>query len=286
MNQKYTLVLCLSALLVLAGCKEEEPLEPLTPAPLSVHMALGNPSAASSDQSDPDNYLLEKHQYVLSYNRAKGIPNWVSWHLSSTWLGPTDRQDDFRADNTLPEGWYQVKPTDYASSGFDRGHLCPSADRTRSVEDNSATFLMSNMMPQAPNNNRITWENLESYCRRLVGEGKELYVIAGPLGEGGSGSNGGLTYSLAGGKISVPAYTWKIVVVLGEGEDDAARVTANTRVIVVRMPNSQSVNSHPWEYYRLSVDELEVMTGYDFLSSVPVAIQTVIEAKVDNQLIQ
>lgn len=100
-------------------------------------------------------------------------------------------------------------------------------------------------MPQAPNNNRITWENLESYCRKLVSEGNELYIIAGPLGSGGTGSNGGVTYSLAGGKITVPASTWKIVVVLPDGENDLSRVNSSTRVIAVQMPNSQSVNSHP-----------------------------------------
>jgi endonuclease G len=49
------------------------------------------------------------------------------------------------------------------------------------------------------------------------------------------------------------------------------------------MPNSQSVNEHNWDYYRLSVDELEVLTGYDFLSSLPVALQATLEAKTDDQ---
>jgi hypothetical protein len=65
--------------------------------------------------------------------------------------------------HTAVFGRYRVRPTDYAGAGFDRGHLCPSADRTSSAADNSATFLMSNMIPQAPNLNRNTWENLESY---------------------------------------------------------------------------------------------------------------------------
>jgi endonuclease G len=247
---------------------------------------LGNPSAATTDVNQPANYLLEKKQYALSYNRDKGISNWVSWHLNNTWLGATDRQNDFRPDTNLPAGFYKIKPADYRGTGFDQGHLCPSADRSRSVEDNSATFLMSNMMPQAPSHNRITWENFERYCRKLVSKGNELYIIAGPHGSGGTGSNGGVTYSLAGGKILVPAYTWKIVVVLPDGEDDLDRINANTRIIAVQMPNTQSVNSHAWEYYRLSVDELEALTGYDFLSLLPASVQAVVEAKTDSQIIQ
>ena len=142
------------------------------------NMALGNPSNAVSSTSYPNNYLMTKTQYTLSYSNSKKTANWVSWHLSSSWLGSTPRQDDFRADNTLPSSWVKVAGTDYSGSGFDRGHMCPSADRTGSVTDNSATFLMTNMVPQAPNNNQVTWANLENYCRTLVNQGNELYIIS------------------------------------------------------------------------------------------------------------
>lgn len=242
------------------------------------NMALGNPSGAGTSQS---NYLIRRAQFDMSYNRFRGTPNWVSWHLSAAWLGSTPRQDDFRVDTSIPSSWYRPRPTDYTGTGFDRGHLCPSADRTGSVSDNSATFLMSNMMPQAPNNNRITWENLESYCRRLVQQGNELYIIAGQRGNGGTGSNGYAT-TIAGGNIAVPSITWKIIVVLPVGTNDVSRITTSTRVIAVNMPNSQTVNTKSWTAYRVSVRSLEQLTGYNFLSNVPRSIQDVIETRVDN----
>src|ERR1044071_1714298 len=119
------------------------------PPPLGEHLTMGNPSNAVTDTAQPNNYLLDKTQYAVGYSRDKGRPNWVSWHLDSTWMGSTPRQDDFRADTTLPAGWYRVTATDYTGSGFDRGHHTPSADRTNTVASNSATFLMSNMMPQS-----------------------------------------------------------------------------------------------------------------------------------------
>jgi endonuclease G len=70
-----------------------------------------------------------------------------------------------------------VRPTDYTGSGYDRGHIAPSADRTRNEADNSSTFLMTNMMPQVPEVNRGVWGDLEEYCRELVQQGKELYII-------------------------------------------------------------------------------------------------------------
>ena len=84
-----------------------------------------------------------------------------------------------------------VRPNDYRGAGFDRGHLCPAGDRSVSREDMDATFLMSNMVPQAPDLNRITWEKLESYCRDQVRDGDQvLYITAGPAGRGGVGSDG------------------------------------------------------------------------------------------------
>jgi endonuclease G len=220
----------------------------------------------------------------MSYNRDRGIANWVSWHLDSTWLGTAPRQDDFRPDTSLPAGWYQVQATDYSGSGFDRGHETPSADRTSSVPDNSATFFMTNMMPQAPNNNQGPWEELESYCRTLVSQGNELYIIAGGAGVGGSGSNGGVTNTIANGNVTVPAVTWKVILVLPTGANDVDRVFKTTRTIAVIMPNTQAIGINtPWRNFRTSIDRVEGLTGFNFFSNVRPQVQNIIERLVDQQ---
>jgi endonuclease G len=244
------------------------------------HMLLGNPSSATTDVANANNYLMIKPQYCLSYNNSKLTANWVSWHLYLGDIGGVERQDDFRADNTLPSGWYWVPGSAYSGSGFDRGHMCPSADRTLTIPDNSATFLMTNMIPQAPNNNRVTWANLESYSRNLLDFGNELFIVCGPWGQGGTGSSG---YAESiGNDIVVPNVTWKIIVVIPNGNNDLSRISATTRVIAVVMPNAQTCSNKPWTYYRVSVDEIEELTGYDFLSNVPTSIQSIIEARVDD----
>ena len=248
------------------------------------HLIMGNPSNASADVNQPTNYLMEKPQYALSYHRDRGTPNWVSWHLDTSWTtGSGTRQDDFRNDTTLPAGWYQVQGTDYSGSGFDRGHMTPSADRLRTNADNSATFLMTNIIPQSPDNNQGPWNNMEQYLRTLVSAGNELYIISGGSGQGGTGSNGGTTNTIAGGKVTVPSQTWKVVIVLPVGTDDVSRVTTSTRTIAVIMPNSQGIRTVDWKTYRVSVDQVEALTGFDFFSSVPVGTQATIEAVVDNQ---
>jgi len=244
-----------------------------TPPITSEHLTMGNPSNAVTSITEPNNYLMEKPQYSMSYSRDNGGPNWVSWHLDSSWLGSTPRQDDFRADTTLPAGWYQVQATDFSGSGFDRGHMCPSADRTITVAANSATFLMTNMIPQLPANNQGVWANLESYSRSLVSQGNELYIISGGQG---------LQFFIANGHVAVPAQTWKVIIVLPNGSNDVSRVTTATRTIAVVIPNSGTINSD-WRTYRVSVDQVEAITGFDFFSNVSSGIQAVIEGRVDNQ---
>lgn len=255
------------------SCSKEEGV-----VPKGDNLAMGNPSEAETDFA---NYFIEKAQYAMSYNSYRGTPNWVSWHLSSAWLGSAARQDDFRADNSLPTAFHRVTPADYTGSGFDRGHNAPSADRTLTITDNSATFLMSNMIPQAPNNNQQTWANLENYCRKLVSQGNELYIIMGQYGKGGTGS-AGYKETLAGGKVTVPNRIWKVIVVLPVGTNDVGRVTSSTRVIAIDTPNSNSISTS-WATYRTTVDAIEAKTGYDVLSNVPASIQKVIEVSVDNE---
>lgn len=239
--------------------------------PRSVHLTLGVPSnAGTNSQSNANDYLLVKPEYVLSYNNQKHIPNWSSWQLNQSWLGTAQRMNDFRPDPSLPKGWYQVKPSDYNGSGYDRGHMTPSADRSRDKATNSATFLMTNMVPQAPDNNQGVWQKLETYSRDLVNAGKELYIIAGGYGE-----KGAIGRDV---KISVPARTWKVIVVLDKPGDP---ITEKTRVIVVDIPNEQGVRDADWRKFRVSVDALESKTGYNFLTTTSETIQKAIESRVD-----
>jgi DNA/RNA endonuclease G (NUC1) len=239
-------------------------------------LLLGNPSYATGDVANENNYLMFKPQYTLSYNRSKAVPNWVAWRLDTSWLGTAQRQDDFRPDPALPADWYHVTDNDYSQSGFSRGHMTPSGDRTRSIPDNSATFLMTNMVPQAINNNSGPWQDLEDECRQLAQAGNELYIISG-----GNGVHP-TRPTIAGGRVAVPAVTWKVVLVIPNGSDDLRRINRSTRVFGVIMPNLDSiVASSPWRQYRVTVDAVENLTGFNFFSEVPRNVQEYIESRRD-----
>jgi endonuclease G, mitochondrial len=248
----------------------------------NVNLLMGNPDNAVQDITQPDRFLILKPQYALSYNKDKGIPNWVSWQLNSTWLGDAGRRNNFRSDRTLPRGWYRAKPEDYVGTGFDRGHLLSSEDRGASADANSSTFLMTNILPQSPDNNRGPWLQFESYCRTLIRQGKELYIVAGGNGSGGAGENGEST-GLANGKVNVPAAIWKVVLVLNQPGQKPEEIDATARTIGIVVPNQQGIRLRSWRTYRLSVDAIEQTTGYDFFSSIPEEVQAIIEANADDR---
>jgi DNA/RNA endonuclease G (NUC1) len=247
------------------------------------HMVMGNPTNAVADADIRTNYLMMKTQYALSYNDGRGTPNWTSWHLDSTWLGSITRPSvDFEPDPALPPDFHRVRHSDYTNTGFDRGHMCPSADRTSTDADNLATFLTTNIVPQAPDNNSGPWLGFEEYLRTFVLAGSEIYIISGGSGTGGTGDNG-YADTIAGGFVNVPAKIWKVALILPVGDNDVSRVDNNTRTIAVIMDNANGDASHQWKRYLATVDHVEALTGSDFYSNVPTAVQGVIEARLDGE---
>jgi endonuclease G len=241
-----------------------------------IHLLMGNPSRATTDTTNRDNFLMKKPFFALSYNNTKGTPNWVSWCLKKSDIEPKlPREDNFHPDLDLPVGFKQVRPSDYNGSGFDRGHMCPNGDRASTREAADATFVMTNMIPQSPNCNQKGWADFEDYCRELVRRKQQtLYIVAGPAGQGGEGKEGPKRFIGPGEKITVPANCWKVVLALPDGMGDASdlkRVTKDARLIAVVMPNDQSVG-HGWTKHRTSVKEVEKLTGYKFFDNVPADI--------------
>jgi endonuclease G len=243
------------------------PAAPTEPIP-DLNARFGLPSDA--DKTKHDDYLMDKKYFVLSYNNKLGIPNWVSWRLVKDDIGSHPRFP-FHPDEELPEGFKKVVTGDYARTGFDRGHMCNHEDRASSDASSEATFVLTNIIPQAPINNQEAWEHLEDYCRSLAKQGNVLYIVCGPQGKGGEGTQG-LKSSIAGGKINVPAKTWKVVLVLGSNN----KVDKHTRMIGVVMPNDQSVGKD-WARFRVPVKDIEELTGYTFFNKATDAEKTIIE---------
>lgn len=265
---------CLSLLIVLASCGETTPSGPVidpnevyVPANRSIHLEVNQPVDADST----DDYLIVRRQYALSYNKNKNEANWVSWELNEDWYGEADRYSGaFITDTSLPAGFTRIKHSDYTNSGYDRGHLVRSEERTIDDADNKSTFLLTNILPQRPDLNQGVWYDMEQWCETMCKDStKELFVIAGGIYTSNSKINN---------LVAIPDSCFKIVVVLEAGQR-LSSITKTTRIEAVIMPNIQGIRADNWQKYKRTVDEIEAATGYDFLNYVRKDIQAVIESK-------
>ena len=231
------------------------------------HTELGVPL----DPDPSDDLILEKLTHALSYNCSLGRPNWVSWNLNATHFGDVPRQSRFSADPELPrEGCIVAVHDDYTNTGYSRGHLVRSEERTRSEEENRLTFLMSNVVPQYQELNAGPWLDLEYHLEAQARSGREVYTIAGPLG----------TQEKLRGRVDAPTHTWKIAVLGPRGmRVTDIRAAEDFEVIAVLMPNERGTRGKKWTEFRVSVDELERRTGYDFLRRLADAVEEVVEAQ-------
>ena len=244
--------------------------------PIKAQMLLGNPDGASSDTNSREHYLMRRLQYAVSYNDTLHFPNWVAWHLQAKDIGDTDR-GSFVADPNLPSSFTRITTQEYTNSGYDRGHNCPSKDRTASREDNNVAFYMTNITPQQHGMNAGPWEGFESYCRELARTGNEVYITCG------HGFRDKNYKTIGGSQIAVPDFGWKIAVVLSDREgDDLSRIKKSTRVIALQMPNISTISHKKWQEFITTPAEIEQSVNMTFFTNLPTEVADALRQKKDD----
>jgi endonuclease G len=156
-----------------------------------------------------------------------------------------ERTDKFFADARVPAA-ERAQLSDYADSGYDRGHMAPAADMaTATAMDQS--FSLANMVPQAPQNNRVVWAKLESDTRKYVMRAKgPVFVFTGPVYTG-------KPRTIGSGKVAVPAYLFKLVY-----DQHGGRAWAHW------LPNNDDARAGS----PISYQELVRRTGIEFLPGI------------------
>ena len=193
-------------------------------------------------------------RYTLRYDTAYRQASWVAYVLTGEDAAPgqAKRRDRFVPDPTVVKAGYPTATTaSYKGSGYDRGHLCPSADRSRSQEENDCTFYLSNIAPQTPALNRGPWKELEEQARRWAVRCDTLYIVAGGV------LTSGLDTLPSG--IGIPEYFYKAILAR-EGNDFEA--------IGFLLPNATHFEG---EYvdYAVPIERLQAFTSLDFYTNLP-----------------
>jgi DNA/RNA endonuclease G (NUC1) len=251
----------------------------VAPASTTAQYANNAEFGEPTDADASDDYIVRRTEYTSSYNPNRGGPNWVAYEIDPTHFGSEDRCDCFTMDPELPASFTQLTTADYTGAGafhgygIDRGHLARSFDRTSGALDNATTFLFSNIIPQAADQNQGPWSQLEfdlgDYARL---NDREVYVIAGAYGNKGTIKNEG--------KLVIPTHTWKVALVLprDKGLADIRDYRDVLETIAIIMPNEPGIRNDPWQNYRVTVDDVEAASGYDLLALLADDVEAAIES--------
>ncbi len=215
------------------------------------HLDKGMPST-NSDQ------FLCRDGYAVGYNYDTKNADWVAYHITAESVNITNkRSNSFKEDTEMPD-YARSTLADYKGSGYDRGHLAPSATMDFTRESMKQSFLMSNMSPQLPGFNRVGWRVLEEHVRDLANEYNELYVVTGPIYQGNEGT--------IGNGVVIPSAFYKVI--LDPSFDEA---------IAFIVPH-RDVSSSELANFITTIDEVERQTGLDFFAQTPDSIEDNMES--------
>ena len=195
--------------------------------------------------------ILFNRFYVVGYSYYFRQAKWAL-EIVDTKSAHLGRANDFRPDFRIPE-IYRADLADYAASGYDRGHLVSSADEQELALQNSETFLLSNMCPQAPKLNRDIWRKLETAVRELDERPDiyETFVISGPIFDFDKKTSVIGSSDPSGVTLPIPHAFFKSVL----AEDKRGRLKMWSFIL----PNSGS--KKPLETFRVKTTEVEKLTG-------------------------
>lgn len=231
------------------------------------HLPFGLPSTGE---------LLFRQGYVVSHDNWLKIPKWSAYHIgTSTLKGYAGRTDDFRSDKEL-QTWQRSELGDYARTGYARGHMAPSAAIRRSKDANSESFLLSNMVPQiGPGFNSGIWAYLEDKVRDWAIKRGEGWVFVGPVFQEADGT-GTIKFKLIGkSRVAVPTHNFMILVTRDpQGALDA---------IAFMLPNAKAKKEQLASFI-VSIQDVERLTGLDFLDQLPDEQEDELEAKQAKEL--
>jgi endonuclease G, mitochondrial len=217
------------------------------------HFADGQAPSITNLKLSPQTRDVCYSGYAFKHSGLTRTPLYSAEHLTSARLLQAKgmrRSSKFFPDPHIPAAG-RAELSHYAHSGYDRGHVAPSADMP-DAQSQQECFSLGNMVPQLPEINRGVWEKVERSVRKMAKERGEIYVVSGPLF---LGSN----IQRMGGAVMVPTHTFKAIYDPLRGESGA--------YLVDNVPGAQSSF--------ISIAELEKLAGMNLFPAVADNIKSV-----------
>lgn len=206
--------------------------------------------------------IVTHNHYMLAYSEPHEQAKWVAYVLKKGHLTYDDRKRPYFIEDPKVKS-KSADWRNYKNSGYDRGHLCPAGDRRFSEQAYNETFYTSNISPQNRKFNAGIWNELEQKVRYWAKKYGQVYIITGGVLEKG-------LPEIGSEDVDVPKAFYKII--LKENNN-------NIEALAFLMPNKDSNKN--LQSFLVSIDELERITGIDFLAKLSDTVEQKIESKVE-----
>ena len=211
-----------------------------------------------------ENQTVRYKSIVVYFNKNYRVPNCVAYELTNTMTSMADSREaenrndyQFERDHNVkgcPDWW------EYKESGYTRGHMAPAMDMRWNKTAMEQCFLMTNICPQVAEMNDGEWRHLEEAVHKWSRTAERLIVFTGPI------FSDDMEYIGKYGDIAVPERFFKVIY-----------SPKQNRAIAFVMENKELPNS--WTNYATTIDQVEALTGYNFLASLEDGVENVIESK-------
>lgn len=211
--------------------------------------------------------------FSVEWDCDKRSQRWTCYQMHKGYSGKYTRVSNFYFDTT------NLNSNEYCGEfkyfpGYDRGHICPSGDRTASEEMNSQTFVMTNMQPQYhkfngfdDSGNNGLWVRMENQLRKWADKLSATDTIF--VCKGGTIDSETNIITRIDGKLIVPKYFY--MAILRKSSFGYAGMAFWSE-----QKNEWRVNE-TLRSHAISIAELEKRTGIDFFCNLPDDVEAQVE---------
>jgi endonuclease G len=224
---------------------------PPSPRTCNDHFIGGQAPIITSEALSKTTALLCYEEFAVMHSGIARTPLWSAEHLDEKQVNGAKaikRKNTFHAEDRLPES-DRAELSDYARSGYDRGHMAPSGNMPTETAQHES-FSLANIIPQNPKNNQRLWAAIEEATRDRVEAEGPVYIVTGPIFEGAS-------LQRLNGRVLIPTAVYKAIY-------DPVRNQAAAYVT----PNAPGM-----EYQTLSIAELEQRIKINVFPNLPAEIK-------------
>lgn len=211
-------------------------------------------------------YINGKPNYSVEWDSNWKIPRWVCFSFDDeTKVKRVKRSDAWGWDGIIKPAKY-IGQSDF--SGYDRGHMVASNDRTYNIEANRQTFYYVNMTPQLSGLNQRFWGTMEQWVQdkarsQFLGNNDVMYVVKGVA------FNGGKPSKWTNSKLAVPDYYYMALVVRKGGQYHGMGMWVEHKPI--------GSNERRVADVAMTIDEIERRAGVDLFHNLPDDIEEMVE---------